>query len=277
MDLFQIIVLSLIQGLTEFLPVSSSAHLILPSKLLGWEDQGVAFDVACHVGTLLAVIIFYFDRIRKVCAAWLISLRTRVQTADSRLGWYIIFSTVPVCIAGLLLHHVIEDVFREHAELVIAVTTIVFGILLWFADFYCRRKNNSLTIDTMPLIVALIVGLSQILAFVPGTSRSGISITFALFLGLARKDAADYSFLLSIPLIMAAGCYSGLKVATSHVAGAADPVSMMLGIVLSFVSAYLVINLFIRYISRIGMTPFVIYRLILGGVLLYVVLSAASA
>ncbi len=268
MDLIQIVILSLIQGLTEFLPISSSAHLILPSKLLGWEDQGVAFDVACHVGTLLAVILFYFDRLKKITADWFKSLKSRQQTADSRLGWFIIISTIPVCLAGLLLNHLIEEVFRDKA--------VSFGILLWIADVYCRKKQNAVTVATMPLVIAVAIGLSQILAFVPGTSRSGISITVALFLGLTRKDAADYSFLLSIPLIMAAGCYSGLKVAMSETTGAADPLSMLLGIVLSFISAYIVIKLFIRYISRIGMTPFVIYRLLLGGILFYVVLTAAG-
>jgi undecaprenyl-diphosphatase len=276
MDLIQIVILSLIQGLTEFLPISSSAHLILPSKLLGWEDQGVAFDVACHVGTLLAVILFYFDRLKKITADWFKSLKSRQQTADSRLGWFIIISTIPVCLAGLLLNHLIEEVFRDKAEIVIAITTVSFGILLWIADVYCRKKQNAVTVATMPLVIAVAIGLSQILAFVPGTSRSGISITVALFLGLTRKDAADYSFLLSIPLIMAAGCYSGLKVAMSETTGAADPLSMLLGIVLSFISAYIVIKLFIRYISRIGMTPFVIYRLLLGGILFYVVLTAAG-
>lgn len=335
MEIWQVVVLSLIQGLTEFLPVSSSAHLILPSKLLGWADQGLAFDVCCHAGTLMAVVIYYRERLVRICREFFRGLglmgsgtessvpalspeKTSAlpsgelpgdggagagagagdpavssvsgaepvsggffrrfwqrQSPDARMGWFVLLSTVPVCLAGLLLHHVIEDFFRDHAELVIALTTILFGLLLWVADRHCQKRGGQFSAASMTLMAALIIGLSQILAFIPGTSRSGITITTALFLGMARKDAADYSFLLSIPLIAAAGSYSALKVILSDTTGAADPLSILLGTFLSFVSAYVVIKLFIRYIARTGMAPFVIYRLLLGTGLLILVFSGA--
>lgn len=277
MDLLQVIVLSLIQGLTEFLPVSSSAHLILPSRLLGWEDQGVAFDVACHVGTLAAVVLFYRKRLAAMIRDWFVSLKTRQQSSDSRLAWHIVLVTVPVCLAGLVLHGAIEDIFREHAELTIAIATIVFGLLLWVADRFGRAcdPGRRIALNSMPLWIALAVGLSQIMAFVPGTSRSGITITVALFLGLSRRDAADYSFLLSIPIIAAAGSYELMKIIAGKAAGAASFGDAAVGIVLSFVSAYVVIRLFIRFISNMGMTPFVIYRILLGCALLAIVFSQA--
>ncbi len=275
MTLIQIIVLSLIQGLTEFLPISSSAHLILPSKLLGWDDQGLAFDVACHVGTLLAVVLYYRQRLTQATVDFFVSLKTHEQTENSRLCWYIIFSTIPVCLFGMLLDDFIEDYVRDFAVLVIAGTTIIFGLLLWFSDIYANKQNKNLTIATMGLKIALIVGISQTLALIPGTSRSGITMTVALFLGLSRKDAADYSFLLSIPLILAAGSYSTLKVITKSVP--IDYVAMILGILLSFISAYIVIKLFLRFITNIGLWPFVVYRLILGILLLVFALSTLNA
>lgn len=278
MSLLQIIVLSLIQGLTEFLPISSSAHLLLPSKLLGWPDQGLVFDVACHVGTLFAVLFFYRNELYLIIRDFLVSLKTRKQTEKSKMGWYIILATIPVCLCGFVLNDYIEDVIRTHAIAVIAGTTIIFGLLLWFSDIYAERKNKNknknITTATMGFKLALIIGLSQIIAFIPGTSRSGITITFALFLGLTRKDAANYSFLLSIPLILAAGSYSGLKIITSHVP--IDYGALILAIILSFISAYVVIKLFIKFISNIGMLPFVIYRLILGFTLIWLAIHCAQ-
>ncbi len=285
MDILQVVVLSLIQGLTEFLPISSSAHLILPSRLLGWQDQGLAFDVACHVGTLLAVIFFYRQRLWRMVICWcrefslnpLQKWQNQEYSSEARMMWFVILSTIPVCLAGLLLNSVIEEIFRNYAELTIAVTTIVFGLLLWFSDWFGGKHHNAMQCNQMTLTIALLIGLAQILAFIPGTSRSGITITVALLLGLKRTDAADYSFLLSIPLIMAAGSYSALKVLLNQSLGAADAGSMVLGIVLSGISAFVVIKLFIKFIGQIGMLPFVIYRLILGAVLLAIVFGGAGA
>ncbi|MEY8241475.1 MAG: undecaprenyl-diphosphate phosphatase, partial [Cycloclasticus sp.] len=200
MDFVQIIALGLLQGLTEFLPVSSSAHLILLPLLLGWEDQGLAFDVAVHVGTLLAVVTYFRHDLSRLIVGWLASLLRRQHTQDSRLAWLIIIGTIPVGLVGLLLGDWIELYLRS--PLVIALATIIFGLLLWWADAkgVQLRDQQQLTAKD-----ALIIGLYQVLALVPGTSRSGITMTGALLLGLTRDAAARFSFLLSVPLIFLAG------------------------------------------------------------------------
>lgn len=263
-----IVVLAVIQGLTEFLPVSSSAHLVLPSKVLGWPDQGLGFDIACHIGTLLAVMAFYRAELLRICSDVAANaLLRKEQTPLSRLGWYIFWATIPVGLIGAALGGWIEDSVRQYAVLVIALNTIVFGIFLWIADVYgTKHAKDAVSLENMGFRRAFLIGLSQAFALLPGASRSGTSISAALFLGLDRKDAAKYSFLLSIPLIMAAGLYSTLKMIKSG--EAADWSSMGLGIVLSFVCAYAVIAFFMKFISKIGMMPFVWYRFVLGGALL---------
>lgn len=261
MDLIEIIVLALLQGLTEFLPISSSAHLILPSELLGWQDQGLAFDVAVHVGTLLAVILYFRADILKLIRGWVTTGFSRQPSADARLAWYVGLATIPAGLAGLLLDGWIEDNLRSVS--VIAWATIGFGILLGLAD---RRKGGQLTLVRMTLTMALIIGIAQALALIPGTSRSGITMTAALFLGLQRVDAARFSFLLSVPLILAAGALKTLELMDSVLP--VDWSAIVIGIAVSAVSAWLCIYYFFAFINRIGMLPFVIYRLILGVVLL---------
>ncbi|WP_430459594.1 undecaprenyl-diphosphate phosphatase [Thalassolituus sp. LLYu03] len=261
MDFIEIVVLALLQGLTEFLPISSSAHLILPSEIFGWADQGLAFDVAVHVGTLLAVIAYFRRDILNLIGGWLTTGFTRTPNADGRLAWYVALATIPAGVAGLVLDHWIEANLRSVE--VIAWATIGFGILLGIAD---RKSGQVRTLASMTLSMALIIGVAQALALIPGTSRSGITMTAALLLGLHRVDAARFSFLLSIPLIMAAGGLKTLELAQSVLP--VDWQSLLLGVALSAVSAWLCIYYFLAFISRIGMLPFVIYRLILGGVLL---------
>lgn len=261
MDLLHIIVLALIQGLTEFVPISSSAHLILPSQLLGWEDQGLAFDVAVHVGSLAAVLVYFRKEVINLLQGWLTTGFSKTPSADGKLAWYIIIATLPAVVFGLLLSDWIEANLRSTQ--VIAWSTIGFGILLGLSD---RVKNHSYNMAQLTLFMVLVIGFSQAIALIPGTSRSGITITAALFLGLHRVDAARFSFLLSIPLIVAAGSYQTLKLVQS-----AMPVNwsdMVLGVVLSAISAWICIHYFLVFINRIGMMPFVIYRLVLGGILL---------
>ncbi|TWI56694.1 undecaprenyl-diphosphatase [Pseudomonas duriflava] len=203
MEWLHVLILSLTQGITEFLPVSSSAHLILPSQLLGWPDQGLAFDVAVHVGTLLAVILAFRHEVLATATGWTRHLITRQPSAESRLGWAIIIGTLPAALAGLLLEDAIEQYTRS--ALVIASSTIVFGLVLWWADAKGQRVKE---MDRLGWSSALLIGLAQALALIPGTSRSGITMTAALLLGFTRQAAARFSFLLSIPLILAAG---GLK------------------------------------------------------------------
>ncbi|AWB66882.1 undecaprenyl-diphosphatase [Saccharobesus litoralis] len=263
MTTLQIIVLAIIQGITEFLPISSSAHLILPAQILGWQDQGTAFDVAVHVGSLLAVLIYFRKEVGDILFAWLKSLSTKQQTQNSRLGWLIIFATVPGVVFGYLMTGFVEDYARS--PLVIASTTIGFGLLLWWAD---AKATQVKTLDTLNWKVAMGVGFAQALAVIPGTSRSGATITAGLMLGLTRDAAARFSFLLSIPIILAAATYYSLKLATDEAEPAMDLMAMITGGLFAFVSAYACIHLFLKAINSIGMLPFVIYRLILGAALL---------
>ncbi len=260
MDLIHVIVLALIQGLTEFLPISSSAHLILPSQLLGWPDQGLAFDLAVHVGTLTAVVFYFRQDLWKVTQGWVLQKKTG-SSAESRLGWNIIIATIPVCIAGFFGKDFIEQHLRSTE--VIAITTLLFGVLLWWADW--QNRHHQKTISDITFTLALIIGLAQMLALVPGTSRSGITITAALFLGLTREDSARFSFLMSVPTILLGGAFALLGLlGQSNV----DWLSMGIGFVCSAASAYICITLFLSAISKIGMFPFVVYRLILGTLLL---------
>ncbi|NRB37514.1 MAG: undecaprenyl-diphosphate phosphatase [Pseudomonadales bacterium] len=264
MDIFEIIILALIQGVTEFLPISSSAHLILPSQVLGWQDQGLAFDVAVHVGSLVAVMAYFRKDIIQLLLAWCNHVGKQQKTAESDLAWCVILATIPAVVFGLLVDMFFEDDLRQ--LWVIATTTIVFGLLLAVAD---RRgglnKGTEITFK-----IALIIGLFQAIALIPGTSRSGITMTAALFLGLNRETSARFSFLLSIPLILAAGLLKTLELIQSDV-----PVAWMdifLGAAFSAVAAYACITLFLAWINRIGFMPFVVYRLILGLALFAVII-----
>ncbi|MDE0177297.1 MAG: undecaprenyl-diphosphate phosphatase [Gammaproteobacteria bacterium] len=255
--LLQIVVLALIQGLTEFLPVSSSAHLILPAALTDWPDQGLAFDVAVHFGTVVAVAA-YFRRDLAGFAQSGISLAMHGRWDDNldllaKIG----VATVPIVVVGFLFKAHIESHLRSTT--IIAATTIAFGIVLWLAD---RHRGEGTTPSHLQ---ATLIGLAQAIALVPGTSRSGITIAAALALGLTRHAAARFSFLLSIPAIVGAAMYTALD------AGPETPlpwIHLGLGFVLAGASAFACIAMFIRFVERIGMTPFVVYRVALGVALL---------
>ena len=262
METIQIVVLAIIQGLTEFLPVSSSAHLILAPHIMGWPDQGLAFDVAVHVGTLTAVVWYFRRETADLTRDWFASLARKRQVGDSWLAWAVIVATIPAGLAGSLGKDFVEDGLRS--PLVIAGATILFGLLLWFADATGRRLRDE---HTLSLPDAIVIGLMQALALIPGTSRSGITITAALMLGLTREAAARFSFLLSIPLILAAGL---LK--TQDLLASSAPVdwnALVWGALLSSVSAYLCIHAFLALLRHVGMMPFILYRLLLGGFLLW--------
>jgi undecaprenyl-diphosphatase len=256
-ELYQVIVLALLQGLTEFLPVSSSAHLLFPSLLLGWSDQGLAFDVAVHVGTLSAVLLYYRKDLVLMAERWLGSLAGGPSCDDSRMVWYLALATVPAGLVGVLGGAFIEDNLRTLP--VIATTTLVFGLLLGVADRFAKR-----TVAERPLSVtiALLVGLAQALAPVPGVSRSGITMTAALFLGMGRQAAARFSFLLSIPIIVSAGLLKVWELAAG--AASVDWFSLCLGVVVSAISAYACIAAFLRLLDKVGFMPFVYYRIVLA-------------
>lgn len=277
MPITHIVVLALIQGITEFLPVSSSAHLIFPSQLLGWEDQGIAFDVAVHLGTLLAVVIYYISDLYEITIHTIKSMITRKQTPQSRVGWFIVIGTIPAAVAGLLLEEFISTVGRSIH--IIAYTTIGFGLLLGLASYVNRKmnwhtkanlhNNRPDSLRKLNLAQTLVIGFSQALALIPGTSRSGITMTAGLFLGMRPEAAARFSFLLSIPIILASALLEGIKLVTSDVPGVANPVEMLVGGIIAFITALIVIALFMRFISKSGMAVFVIYRILLGFGLLY--------
>ncbi len=260
MDIIQIIVLALVQGLTEFLPVSSSAHLILVPLLTGWADQGLAFDVSVHVGTLTAVVLYFRKEIGVMFLAWLASLKGH-HSEDSRLAWGVLIGTIPVGIVGLLFKDYIAGNLRT--ELVIATTTIIFGLLLWYADWSGKRNRDEHTLSWKDIII---IGCAQAVALIPGTSRSGITITAGLMLGLTAQAAARFSFLLSIPVIVLAGGMEALDYL--EVANAGDTNDLVYGALISAFSAYLCIHYFLKLLEKINMTPFVIYRLLLGMILL---------
>ncbi|MEE4660012.1 MAG: undecaprenyl-diphosphate phosphatase [Halieaceae bacterium] len=262
-ELLRAALLALVQGLTEFLPISSSAHLILPAQLLGWPDQGVAFDVAVHLGSLAAVLAYFYRDCLALVSGSFRALRSGALNADARMALYLLIGTLPVVMAGLLLKDLISDQLRSVP--VIASTTILFGILLWLAD---RRRGES----ALGFAAAFWIGCAQVLALLPGTSRSGITMTAGLFLGLNREQAVRFSFLLSIPVILAA---SGLTVldALASPAGLA-PGPLLLGMAVSGVTAYLTIHWFIAWVNRIGFLPFVVYRCMLG-TLLWIIWFAA--
>ena len=265
MEWFQVLVLAVLQGFTEFLPISSSGHLVLPKELLGWSDQGLAFDVAVHVGSLAAVLLYFRRDVVQLLIAWLQSLAQRKSTDDSKLAWCVILATIPAGLCGLLFDDWIEANLRGMG--VIAATTIVFGLLLGWAD---QTGSRALSIVDITWKLALLIGLAQALALVPGTSRSGITITAALMLGLNRDASARFSFLLSIPLILAAG---GLKTLELIEVGTVVPLAQIVaGAVVSGLTAYACIHGFLALLDRIGMMPFVIYRLLLGGFLIIMML-----
>lgn len=261
MDLIQILVLALVQGLTEFLPISSSAHLILVPVLTGWQDQGLAFDVAVHLGTLGAVVWYFRHEVQRMGLAWFGSVAGRGVDPDARLAWAVLFGTIPAGLAGLLFNDYVELYLRS--PLVIAATTLLFGLLLAVADRTGAQRRDEYSIHWLDV---LLIGGAQAVALIPGTSRSGITMTVALLVGLSRAGAARFSFLLSIPIIVLAGGYETLKLV--RLGGGVDWSALLIGALASGVSAYLCIHFFLKLLDRIGFMPFVYYRLVLGGLLL---------
>ena len=261
MTLIQIIVLSLIQGLTEFLPVSSSAHLILGSRFFNWPDQGLVFDVATHLGTLLAVLVYFRNDLRNMIRPWLGKVEN--DEASRKLGLTLIIASIPAIIAGGLLHGWVETVLRDTR--VIAFSTIGFGLLLWWAD---ARFARSKLLQDMNMKSGIIIGLAQVLALVPGTSRSGITITMGRMLGFSADSAARFSFLLSIPIIAAAGAYGVLRMLMNDTS--IDWLQFGLAILLSALAGWLCIAVFLALLKRVGLLPFVVYRLLLGVTLLWI-------
>lgn len=273
MDLLQIIILALIQGITEFLPVSSSAHLILPNQILGWPDQGLAFDIAVHTGSLLAVLAYYRRDMQAFALSGVNLLVNRKADAHAILLFKIIVATLPLIMAGWLLKDWVESDLRS--TWVIASASIFFGIILWLSDRNNRQHRHSQPLAQQPTQqldnelswrTAILIGFAQAIALIPGTSRSGITITAALFLKLSPEMAARFSFLLSIPAILGATTLAVADLVTSKTE--VNWEDLTIGVLLSGISAYLCIHFFIKLLQRTGMTPYVIYRIALGILLL---------
>jgi len=266
-DYIQAIFLALIQGITEFLPISSSAHLALVPLLTSWPDQGLAFDCVLHLGSLTAVVFYFRSDLARMASGFTITVKQRSISADrdGYMAWLIGFATIPVGLFGLTFKDMIENDFRSLT--VIGTTSIIFGLLLWLAD---TEDKNSKTESSWNLRDVMIVGVAQAIALIPGTSRSGITMTAALMMGYNRETAARFSFLLSIPVIILAG---GIKIRDwiEQPDQAAGLLELLIGYGLSAISAYLCIHYFLKYLQRIGMGPFVIYRILLGAVLLWMV------
>jgi undecaprenyl-diphosphatase len=252
LTIFQAFILGLAQGLGEFLPISSSAHLILIPWLFKWPDPGLTFDVALHIGTLLAVIAYFWRD-------WLIlfqhGLGRGFKTQEGKMFWYLVIASIPGAIAGALLEEKAETTFRS--PLIIGTMLIIMGFILYAADHYGSKRQEN---ETISFGQSLTIGISQAFAIIPGVSRSGITITSGLFVGLTREESARFSFLLSTPIIAGAG-FLKLK----HLASGTINLPFLVGVVTSALVGFLVIGLLLRWLRKNSFLPFVCYRLILGG------------
>ena len=258
MTTFQAIILGILQGLTEFLPISSSAHLRVFPALFGWNDPGAAFTAVTQLGTLAAVIIFFARDLLRIAVAWARSLFTPSlrQDPDAQMGWYILLGTLPIGVLGLLFEAQIDTIARDLR--VIASTLIGLGIVLWLADRSAKQRKEA---EALTLRDGLVFGFAQALALIPGVSRSGATISAGLFMGYSRTAAARYSFLLSVPAIFASGLFKLQDISAGDGPGLG---LTLLATLLAFISGYASIAWLLRYVSRNSYLPFVIYRVALG-------------
>lgn len=270
LELISAAVLGIIQGLTEFLPISSSAHLLIVPWLIKWKEQSLAFDVALHVGTAISVLAFFWKDWVALARETVNGLKEGRPLAnpDRRLAWFLVVATIPAVIAGLAFEDYIENTLRSH--LVTVFTLVLFAILLYLAD-RLGRKNR--TIESFTWADSVWIGISQAIALIPGVSRSGITMTTALFRNSDRTSAARFSFLLSTPVIVGAGVLEGSKLIRSWMnpgeGMVEEPWSVLLtGVLFAAITGFLCIRYFLRYIRRRSFTPFVIYRILLAGVVL---------
>ena len=262
MTWFEAIVLGIVQGLTEFLPISSSAHLLVFSQLFGWEDPGAAFTAVSQIGTETAVIIYFRKDIWRIITTWCRSLVNPELRShlDARMGWYVIIGTLPIAILGFTFRHQIETVARN--LWLVAAMLIIFGVVLGLADRFGSRRKP---LDKLNTRDGVLYGFGQALALIPGVSRSGATISMGLTLGYNREAATRYAFLLAIPAVLASGFFEALQIGSGP---APDWGPTLLATGIAFVTGYLVISWLIRYISSNSYMPFVIYRLVLGSLIL---------
>ena len=269
MTTFQAIVLGIVQGLTEFLPISSSGHLRIVPALFGWQDPGAAFTAVTQLGTIAAVILYFIGDLWRILTTWARSLlEPKLRgNIDARLGWYMILGTIPIAVLGLVFENQIDTVARDLR--LIAGTLIVLGLVLWLADRSTQQRKD---VTDLTLRDGLIYGAAQALALIPGVSRSGATFSAGRLLGYTRTAAARYSFLLSVPAVLASGLFKLKDI------GAGDGPALGLTLIatlLAFVTGYASIAWLLRYVSRHSYTPFVLYRIGLG-VLIIVLLATGT-
>ena len=263
MDILQLILLAIIQGLTEFLPVSSSAHLILPAQVLGWKDQGAMIDLMAHFGTLFAVLAYFRKDVGAIVLGFFDLLKARLNV-NSLLALNLILATPPVLIFGAMIEFGGFDAALR-SPLIIALAFMVFGVVLWLCDIWGRQNK---TTEDLTWKGAIGMGLAQSVALIPGTSRSGITMSAALAMGLTRAESARFSMLMSLPVIGVSGLYAMYKLASGEGSAMANLSAGLIVAGLSFIVAFATIAVFMKYVPKIGMFPFMIYRLILGAILL---------
>ncbi len=270
MGWFEALVLGLVQGLTEFLPISSSAHLRIVAALAGWDDPGAAFTAVTQIGTELAVIIYFGPKIGKILRAWFFSLYKPEwrRDPDARLGWLIIIGSLPIVVLGLLLQDQIDSAFRDLR--ITASVLIVFGLILLLAD---RIGKQERTLDDLTVPHGLGFGFAQALALIPGVSRSGGTTSAGLLLGYTRAEAAEYSFLLALPAVFGSGVYKLKDIGSGDVPAQWGPT--LLATLVAFGVGYIVIAWLMAYIKKRSFVPFVVYRLALG-VLLFVLIFTGA-
>lgn len=267
MDSLQALLLGIVQGITEFLPISSSAHLILASKVMNLQDQGLNFDIAVHFGSLLAVML-YFNKQTIQLIKGSADITTHKNTLEADLLKKIIVATLPILIIGLIFKQYVETTFRD-AIAIIGITSIVWAILLYFAD----KKDESIhKISQINYKTAFFMGIAQALAIVPGTSRSGSTMTIARFLQFSRKSSAEFSMLMSIPVITIMMVGNTYEIIQNNSLLLIDWKSLLIGIASSFIFALLSIHWLLKIVSKVGFLPFVIYRVALGVVIFYTIL-----
>jgi undecaprenyl-diphosphatase len=272
-DYLQAVILGLVQGLTEFLPISSTAHLMIVPALLGWNDPGPAFSAVIQLGTLVAVLGYFRHDITRIARAWFAGLAARrpANSFDARLGWMMIVATLPIVVFGLLFKRQIETELRSIA--VVATALIVLALILAIAEGLAYRRRRHATrgrrLDQTTWRDAITIGLAQALALVPGSSRSGVTITAGLFAGLERETAARFSFLLSIPSIFAAGVFQLWSARAALFATTNDLAALVIATLVALVSGYASIAFLLGYLKGHSTLVFILYRLVLGGLLFY--------
>ena len=272
MSVFEAIVLGIVQGLTEFLPVSSTAHLRIVPAFAGWEDPGAAFTAVVQLGTMAAVVIYFREDLWRIGRAWLRSLRDESvrQTLDARLGWYILIGTIPIGIFGLIFRHQIEDGARD--LYLIGSALIVLGLLLLAAEEAARHDRP---LERITRRDGLLIGFAQALALVPGVSRSGATLTAGLFLGFDRPSAARFSFLLSVPAVVLSGLFEFASILDGSEDTQVGLGALAIATVMAFVVGYASIAWLLRYLTHHSTLIFVVYRVALGVLVLALAASGA--